>query len=343
MIKIHSKEFYLLFVMIVLVMSGSFTNVQAEEYVSFSVKAHIPDNQQNKEYSYFDLRVKPKDEQILKTEIMNHENEEITVKLSVRNATTNQNGMIVYEETEAEEESNPPRLTEILSFEEEEIVIPGGESKNVSAKLNMPDKEFDGVILGGLHFEKVSKDETDIDGVAIQNKYAYLIGVVLSENDREVVPELEYIETTADIVNHRTASVITIENKSPVIIEDLKIEAKVYKEDSNLMKETELKEVNMAPNSKMEVVVDWDNQAFEDGKYHVEVRAEHQSNTWEWEDSFYILKNEATMINSHAVELEEPDKFNHFVLVIGVILIGTIIGLLFYIYKLKHGRKSEEL
>lgn len=336
---IHRKIFYCFFVMFVLMLSGTFVNVQAEEYVSFSVKAHLPENQLNKENSYFDLRVKPQDEQLLKTEILNHENEEITVKLSVRNATTNQNGMIVYEEIEAEGESNHPRLTELVTFEEEEIVIPGGESKIVSAKLKMPEEEFDGIVLGGLHFEKVPKEETDIDGLAIQNKYAYLIGVVLSENDREVVPELEYVEATADIVNHRTASVITIENKSPIIMEDLTIKAKVYKEDSDLVKETKLNEVNMAPNSTMDVVVDWENHPFEDGKYYVEVKASHPSNTWEWEDSFYILKKDATMINSHAVKLEEPETFNYFILVTGIILIGTIIGLLVYIYKLKHVKK----
>lgn len=72
--------------------------VQAEENVGFSVQAVLPYNQRDDRHSYFDLKVEPESTQDLETVIYNNEDKEITVKVSVHNASTNRNGLIVYEE-----------------------------------------------------------------------------------------------------------------------------------------------------------------------------------------------------------------------------------------------------
>src|SRR5690625_4668442 len=140
------------FTMMLTIYLMSSDQVVKGEQVSYSVNALLPENQLDRGHSYFDLRVMPNDEQYLQTEIMNHEQEEITVNMSVRNASTNANGIIAYEETEAKEDNDIIHLTDIVTFEEDEIVIPSGESKTVTAKLEMPADKFEGVILGGLHF-----------------------------------------------------------------------------------------------------------------------------------------------------------------------------------------------
>ena len=69
--------------------------------VEFSVKALIPDNQIDTKKSYFDLRMKPKQKQEIETILYNSSDEEMNIKISVYNATTNQNGLIVYEDQNA--------------------------------------------------------------------------------------------------------------------------------------------------------------------------------------------------------------------------------------------------
>lgn len=307
------------------------------EYVGFSVRALLPDNQLDRGHSYFDLRVQPNGQQSLRTEIMNAEQEEITVKLSVRNASTNQNGMIIYEKQEGNLEDDIIYLSDIARFEEDEVVIPAGESKIVSANLELPDEAFDGVILGGLHFEKVPEDDKEeTEGVAIENKYAYLIGVLLSQNDRYIRPELDFIDVKADLVNHRTANVITLVNNTPVLIEDLEIQAKIYKEKERTpLKEKQQAGINMAPHSKMEYVVEWDNERIEAGTYRVEVEAVHATESLVWQDTFTVLKEEAKEINELAVEIEEPTTLNTIMMASGITLIAIIVGLLIYIRKLK--------
>ena len=66
------------------------------------------------------------------------------------------------------------------------------------------------MILGGLHFEKVNQEDESSQAVQIQNKYAYLIGIQLSENDHEVNPDLQLKNITPQLVNYRTAVVANI-------------------------------------------------------------------------------------------------------------------------------------
>ena len=63
----------------------------------------------------------------------------------------------------------------------------------------------------------------------IQNKYAYVIGVQLSENDHEVYPDLQLKNIKPQLVNYRTAVVATIQNSEPVIIRNLNVQASVLK------------------------------------------------------------------------------------------------------------------
>lgn len=94
-------------------------------------------------------------------------------------------------------------------------------------------------------------------------------------------------------------------------------------------------QITMAPNSSMDVVVDWEDHPLEAGKYRVEVEATHPSNTWEWQDTFVVEKLEARQINSHAIELKQPRNVISYVVTGGMTLLVVIVGLLFYIRKLK--------
>lgn len=314
------------------------TSYAQGEYVSYSVRTLLPENQIENDHSYFNLRVEPNDIQQLQTEIFNHEDRDIIVNLSVRNSSTNQNGVIVYEEMEAKQDDHVIQLTEVLSFEEEKVIIPAGESKIVSATLEMQDEQFDGVILGGLHFEKELSDDKTSDGVNIQNKFAYLIGVVLSQDERVVPVDFQLKEIKADLINHRTAKVITIENNSPNIIEGLTIHTKIFQDGGKQpIKEKSQEQLNMAPYSTIDFVVDWDKQKIEPGDYLVKVEAKYKAEVWNWEETFTIEEKEANELNAEAIELEHNQNFqlNGFVLTSTIVFIIIIIGLLIYIRKLK--------
>ena len=133
--------------------------------VEFSVKAIIPDNQIDTKKSYFDLRMKPKQKQEIETILYNSSDKEITINISVHNATTNQNGLIVYEQDAKIDPSLKIPLNTIVTVSDQKITIPAYRSKTITATIGMPDDEFDGTILGGLHFEKANEEDESSQAV----------------------------------------------------------------------------------------------------------------------------------------------------------------------------------
>ncbi|GAB3806970.1 DUF916 and DUF3324 domain-containing protein [Virgibacillus kimchii] len=327
-------------ILAVLLLSLSFHPVfivQAnDEQVGYSVQAELPDNQLDDTVSYFNLRVEPDQEQDLNITVFNHENEELTIRANVVNASTNSNGLVVYEAQEEIDSSLENPVTDLVTFEQEEWTIPPTSSKVITATLNMPDETFDGIKLGGLHVEKILEEEEAEAGVNIQNKYDYVIGLQLSENDGEVEPDLALTSVEPGLVNHRTAVVAKVQNSQPVLMEDVHIEAAIKKDGSQEpIQEMEQSNIRMAPNSTMDVVIDWNNQPLRAGDYELNMMATDGANKWEWQESFTIHE-EAESLNESAVELEEEES--NFVWYIAgmIVLLVIIIILLIYIRRLKN-------
>jgi len=306
-----------------------------EERVDFSVQAKLPENRRNTEVSYFDLRVEPAQEQPLNVSVFNHGNEEITVENSIHNAFTNSNGIIVYEEQEKIDSSLNEPMTELVNLEDETITIPAGGLETVTATLNTPEESFPGVKLGGLRFEKVPDDDEETEGVSIQNRYAYVIGLQISENDDEVPSELNLQSVTPTLVNHRTAVVAEIQNSQPKLMNNVTIDAQVYEENSSeVIREVTQENINMAPNSTMDFVIDWENQPLEAGNYQLHLIATEGENEWEWQEEF-VISDEDEAINEEAVEIESTSNFStvYILLLIGLIIV--IVFLIIYIWRLK--------
>lgn len=338
------NNFFKMITVLCIVLIGMNLNsvVEAQDRVGFSVQAELPDNQRDDRLSYFDLRVNPDQEQELNITIFNHENEELTVNGDIFNATTSSNGNIVYEESEVDSSLTDP-VTELLVLEDDEWTIPAGESITVTATLNTPEEAFDGIKLGGMYFEKALESETEEEGVNIQNQYAYTIGVQLSENDSEVLPELTLDSIVPDLINYRTAVIANIQNEMPVIAENLTVNAEVFEGDETTpIREVEQEGMRMAPNSTMPFVINWNNERLEAGDYRLEMTATDGEQEWEWQESFQISE-EDEMKNEEAVELVETDdtqNINIWFLAGIAVLIVIILSLVFYISKLKKENKS---
>ena len=135
-----------------------------EDAVGFSVQAVLPDNQTNADVTYFDLLVSPGDEQVLEVKIFNHENQTLKVNVTPTTASTNRNALIVYEPQETYDDSLAYPISELITVEDNQITVPANDMVTVELKLTVPEEPFDGIMLGGLHFEKEpTEEDTDFD------------------------------------------------------------------------------------------------------------------------------------------------------------------------------------
>jgi hypothetical protein len=322
-------------ILLLVIVIGFFPSlIYADERVDFSVKAVLPKNQLDTGKSYFDLRMKPGQIQVIEVILYNnHPKEELLIEATINNATTNQNGLIVYDEEKDIDASLKTPVSEIVKFEEEEITIAAGESKTIKATISMPEEEFEGILLGGLHFQKVLQEEQATEGVSIQNQYAYVIGLQLSENDQLVKPELKFLSVESKLVNYRTAVQARIQNSQPVLMENIKVNAEVYKDKDSEPYKTSASEIKMAPNSTIDYTIDWENERLQAGNYLLKLKMDDGTDQWEWEEPFTI-GDEVKAINKEAVEVEAANHQSWYLIGLAGSLL-VILLLVLYISRLK--------
>ncbi|MET3195967.1 DUF916 and DUF3324 domain-containing protein [Bacillus sp. OAE603] len=337
------QKYILIFSVIVIAFTIIPFSVKASESdVGFSVRAIIPKNQIDPLKSYFDLKMKPGQKQVVKIEVFNSSSQEETIEMDVAFATTNRNGLIDYSEvdTKRKDESLQFPLTEIAKTDNKEIVIPAGKSKIVPINISMPEQKYDGVILGAAHFKKKLKEtkENSTSGVEIKNQYAYVVGIKLTETTNDVYPDLHLKYIKPMLINYRTAVVANIQNSEAVIVENMDVTAKIYKKGSTKhLYSSDKKDLNMAPNSNFEFPIDLKNDPLKPGTYRLKMKAIIGTQIWEWDEDFTIGKV-ANNLNEKALELNKSYLWWY----IGG-GISLLLALLFIIAKKVTGKSNRNL
>ncbi|MBC2328756.1 DUF916 and DUF3324 domain-containing protein [Listeria swaminathanii] len=321
----------LLFIVPLLVTCSNLTEAKAAEGdVGYSVQAKIPANQIDKRQTYFDLKMKPKQKQTVEIEVMNSSNEEIQVEASVNYASTNRTGVIDYTKNDLSKKDKSlkyplPELAKI-SDDQKHLTIPVNGKKTVQVMIEMPEESIDGVVLGAVEFKKKNTTETKkAKGVSLKNEYSYIVGMQLSETDKQVKPHMNLLRIKPTLINYHTAVAATLQNNQPVIIKNLSIDAKVYQQNSDkMLYQTKKANMTMAPNSNFDFGIDWGNKPLKEGKYRLKMTATNGVETWNWDENFTIGK-EGQDLNNEAVDLQQTNEWLYVAIAAGVLLVLLLI------------------
>lgn len=331
---------------VISIIFGGGHNAFAEE-MSFSVEAKIPENQRDKTKTYFDLSVKPGEVEQLEVELKNNTDKDVTVLIHSNTAITNDNGVIDYGADDPKLDSTLKYPFSKMSKVEPEVKLEAREVKTINVQVDVPAESFSGIILGGLHFtQKEDKSEASKEsGVQIENKFAYVIGVRLSENEDPVKPDLQLIDVKAGQRNYRNTVLGTLQNPTTRILGNITVTADVFAIDN---RETPIyhnrqENLNMAPNSSFDYGIPTANKPFRAGKYVLKMTAEAAGEKWEFEKEFEIKADEAKKFNDEAVELaEEQNDYMMYFIIGGAILLVVIIGLVIWMMR-QRKKHLEEL
>lgn len=313
------------------------------EAIGYSVAPVIPDNQLGDTSSYFDIRVEPNQEQIIQVELSNESTEDKTVSAQLANATTNVNGLIVYEADTNEhiDSSLTAPLTEWTSLSSNEITIPAGQSTTLDITMKVPEKAFDGVKLGGLIFQEVKDEETGDglgeQGVSVQNAYTYIIALQVSENDNEVPVDFTIGNVSPELSNGARTVVAQIQHPQPRLTGGVSIQADIYgQNDENPIASKTMEDVAFTPNSTMPFTIEWD-QELKEGDYRLDMTMSRNEQEWTFQENFTVEVEEEEAINESAVTevADDPQAIPTWVIVVGVIIVIIVIALITYIIHLR--------
>lgn len=319
------------------------TSGEAADTMAYSVKANIPENQINKTSTYFDLKMEPNQKQEISLTVSNSSDNEATILISPNVAITNQNGVIDYSQSKGKLDSSLKDSIRSIISPAQEVVLAPKETKEVPFILQMPAKEFNGLILGGFYISKKedanqAKDEEK--DVQIKNQYSYVIGLQIRENINEVKPVMELHDIKPALLNYRTAVTANLQNTKATIMKDLSVDAKVMKKGSTtILHETKKENLSMAPNSNFDFPIGWDNQSLDAGKYTLQLIAKTDEDEWKFEKYFEISAKDSKELNGEAIELEKSEA-NWFIIIGSVIgsLLVLILVVGFFIYR--HNKKK---
>lgn len=309
------------------------SQAETQSELPFYVEPELPKSQlADGNSGYFDLEMAPDSSDVLRLMIHNFTAEECTIEVSAHTAFTNSNGVVEYGKDASEPD---PTLTHSLAELIDtpgEIKLSANEKKVIELPIHMPEKAFVGSLVGGLRIREVKAEatESDQEGVAIENRFAYILGVVVRNELSVIEPELALLDVFAGQNNYRNAFQATLQNPLPRFLNRLEVEASVRRADQdNSLYEASRQGMQMAPNSHFHFPVSLEGDRFSSGEYIMSLTARSEGEEWSWEYPFTVDADTARQLNREDVTIEAERNWwliSAFGLVL--FLLGIIIWLL---------------
>ncbi|CAD5896742.1 C-terminal membrane anchored cell surface protein [Carnobacterium maltaromaticum] len=334
-------------IFIVCLLVGCGVKTYASE-LNFSVSPEIPENQQDKNKSYYDLKLEPGNKQELKVVLKNGTDKEVEIETSVSRATTNLKGVVEYGKTkDKKDESLVYNIEDFVEIPENNVKIPPNESKELTIKVEAPEKTFEGIMAGGLTFKEVTKEEKVDEkntGLAIKNEYAYVVGLVLHGENEDMPSEVNLIHVEAAQVNARNVINGTLQNPKAKYLNQVAVNATVTKEGSKeVLYETKQDTMQMAPNSNFQFPISLDGEPLKPGKYTLNMDVSSLTDSWKLTKNFTIEKEVADKFNAKDVSIQEDHTMTYLSIGLGTLLIIGVIIYFIYRHKKKERMRKERL
>ncbi|MBP1048111.1 DUF916 and DUF3324 domain-containing protein [Enterococcus sp. BWM-S5] len=311
------------------------TSQAAEGASGFTYEVIFPENQRSQN-GYYDLRMTPGQQQTVEILLKNHGKEEIVINVTLSGARTNPNGVVEYGPTKLEADASMKyEFTDIVKGPESVTLAPGAEEA-VRLDITMPEASFDGIILGGIQIQRQAgeTEPEEKQGMMIVNEYAYIVGMILSETDAEIVPEMSFIKAYASQPNYRNTIVIDLGNIVAAPLKGVTVEAQIMGETSDtVLYDAKKLNMNMAPNTVLNFPVSMGSDAMEAGKYRAHVTATLGDQKWEWTEPFEITKEQADKFNREAVGLVQEQGLDWQLI---AMIVGGVVAVVVVIFLIIH-------
>lgn len=314
--------------------------------LNFSVESVIPDNQRDKTKTYFDLRVAPNSEQVIELKLSNDTDKDVTVEPTVNTATTNSNGVVEYGSVKGDADKTLPLDLKDVITGEKEVVIPAKQVVTYPLTIKMPDTKFDGVLAGGITIqEKVvtstEDSHTNSKGMAIKNKYAYVVAVLLNQTDNEVAPELELDDVKANQMNARNVINAKLHNIHAAYINSLTIDAEITRKgESEILYQGSNKNMQVAPNSNFNYPISLNGEPLKAGEYTLRLNATATEGKWSFTKNFTITAEDAKKYNNLDVSIKKD--YTWIYILMGALLILLSIIIIILLISRNKQKKDEE-
>lgn len=269
-------------------------------HVNYSVETLPHTNQVTKESSYFDLLLESGQTTSLDLMIYNAATQEETFEINLVDASTNGNGLIVYENLNTSSEH--PTFSTFAEQNRYEVKIDAGSSKKISIPIHAPDNSFKGVYLGGLRIVKKMDFETE-ETVGVTNRYAYVIGVKLSMGLVKETFSPSWKGAQLNTNQYYPFIDFKIDNETASISQPITVEMTVF-DSKNVILRQEI-EARFVPYASTALRVQIKKRLKAgDYKTHIVMWDKVNNSRWEWSDMVTVTEANQASIEKRVVDPE---------------------------------------
>lgn len=296
--------------------------------VNYSISAELPDNQAASNISYFDLKVAPNQKETIKFKINNNDVKDHTYKVAVNRATTDSNGVIIYNQHDVQPDDSLIYNIEDLVKYPKEVTVDKNSSKEIAVDISMPKEKFSGVLLGGILVEEnnqINGTQT-VKGVTLKNKYDYVLGLQLQESTDIVKPDLKFVKAYQTSNQGQIYIAGELDNDVPTLEKNVSVDAKItHKNSPKIVLKSSKKNMSIAPNSNFDYPVNVNstngtdkNKRLKPGTYtmYLNVKSNNGNDHWNLKRNFTITSKQNSKINKKI-----PDRSKDIWIILGVIAI----------------------
>jgi len=324
---------------------GGATSASAEKN-HFSVQPELPTNQLNGNTGYFNLKMKSEQKQTIYIKINNGGKENRTYDINTNLATTSNGGSIDYTNGSSKIDTSLDFNLEKATTNLKQVTVAAKASKRVPIKIEMPDKPFKGIALGGIVINQRLIDDKDSakNGVAIRNQFAYTIPLQLREQAKQTVkPTMNLLSVGPQKIEDHNYITAQLQNPRAVIMDDLKVTSYLTKagSDKKLLKTTR-KEMRMAPNSNFHFALGDGTKKLAAGKYTMHVKADSEQGKYKWnfKKNFTITPAKAESLTKTVLEADTAETTNWWLIGSLIAAIAALASALFWmIYRNRRAAK----
>lgn len=317
--------------------------------LNFSVEAEIPENQLDKDKTYFDLLMKPDSRQEIVIKLGNSTNKNVTVIPQISNATTNSNGVVEYSPSKNKlDRSAPTSIKETVTIDakQKEIDIPAYGETKLKLSVKMPKQSFSGVVAGGITLKEKPKEASKMkedQGMALDNEYAYSIAVLLREDEEVAKPSLILKSVTPGQLNYRNTIFTALTNPEARYINAVSVEAVITKKGTKeVIYKSNQEDMQIAPNTTFNYPIKLNGKKLVAGKYTVTMDVKGSNQSWKFLKDFDITQDKAKEFNEADVSIEKDESYLIKILIVAIcILIIIVIAALIIVSRSRKNSRNK--
>lgn len=280
--------------------------------------------------------VRPGSKQELLFNLINLSNQDATISISPNTAVTSSGPSIDYSKTSYNyDNSLKNNFRSLFSKKKINLTLKPSKPTTIKFTANIPRDDFSGLLMGGFYITSNQNSISNNSGTLINNKYSYVMPVIMRSNHVKVNPKLTLGSVNSSKDGNNPIVTSKIYNKQPAMIDQMQLDTKISDSNGNNIYHNKNSGNSVAPNSNFNYISTfYDRDNLGPGTYRIKIVAKSPVGSW-------ILQKDFTIgISQYLGVILHDNSWIWLIILLLILLLIFII--IYFIYKKNKSKDKKD-